>query len=127
MKITWTGRQVELSPAQTEKLTAQFDTVGKLLDNGGGPADAHVVLSIERHIHSAEITVPYLHHELVGQASDADLFVAIHAAVEKLEKQALRVKAKWRDGKRVPRKETAGDGLIEETEATEGSESGKAV
>jgi hypothetical protein len=53
-----------------------------------------------------EITVPYHNHELVGQGSDQELFTAIHAAVDKLEKQALRVREKWRDSKRNPRKET---------------------
>lgn len=106
MKITYTGRQVDLSPAQSDKLTAQFDKIGKLLDNGRGEAEAHVVLSHERHLNNVEITVPYHNHELIGQGSDADLFTAIHAAVEKLEKQALRLREKWRDGKRSPRKET---------------------
>ena len=106
MKITYTGRQVDLTPAQSEKLTAQFDKIGKVLDNGRGEAEAHVVLSHERHLNNVEITVPYHHHELIGQGSDADLFTAIHAAVEKLEKQALRLREKWRDGKRSPRKET---------------------
>jgi ribosomal subunit interface protein len=106
MKVTYTGRQVDLSPAQSEKLTAEFAKVGKLLDNGRGEAAAHVVLSHERHLNNVEITVPYHNHELVGEGSDPDLFSAIHAAVGKLEKQAVRVREKWRDSKRVPRKET---------------------
>jgi putative sigma-54 modulation protein len=106
MKVTYTGRQVDLSPAQTEKLTAEFEKVGKLLDNGRGEAGAHVVLSHERHLNNVEITVPYHNHELVGEGSDTDLFSAIHAAVGKLEKQAVRVREKWRDSKRTPRKET---------------------
>ena len=32
-------------------------------------------------------------------------FAAIHSAAQKLEKQALKAKAKWRDTKRVPRKD----------------------
>src|ERR1700743_2826355 len=110
MKVTYTGRQVELSPAQSEKLTAEFAKVGKLLDNGRGEAEAHVVLSHERFQNNVEITVPYHHHELIGQGSDPDLFSAIHAAVDKLEKQAIRVREKWREGKRVPRKEPASAG-----------------
>jgi putative sigma-54 modulation protein len=106
MKITYTGRQVDLSPAQSLKLTAEFEKVGKLLDNGKGQAEAHVILSHERYQNNVEITVPYHNHELIGQGSDPDLFSAIHAAVGKLEKQAIRVRAKWRDSKRVPRKET---------------------
>lgn len=106
MKVTYTGRQVELSPAQSRKLAAGFAKVGKLLDNGMGDAEAHVVLSHERFQNNVEITVPYHNHELIGQGSDPDLFSAIHAAVDKLEKQAIRVREKWREGKRIPRKET---------------------
>ena len=105
MKVTYTGRQVDLSPAQSVKLTAEFDKVGKLLDNRKGEAEAHVILSHERHQNNVEITVPYHNHELVGNGSDPDLFGAIHAAVGRLEVQAIRVREKWRDGKRVPRKE----------------------
>ena len=48
--------------------------MGKLLDNGRGEAEAHVVLSLERHQNNVEITVPYHHHELIGHGSDPDLF-----------------------------------------------------
>ena len=105
MKVTYTGRQVDLSPAQSLKLTAEFAKVGKLLDNGRGEAEAHVILSFERYQNNVEITVPYHNHELIGNGSDPDLFGAIHAAVGKLEAQAIRVREKWRDGKRLPRKE----------------------
>ena len=105
MRVTYTGRQVDLSPAQSLKLTAEFTKVGKLLDNGKGEAEAHVVLSFERYQNNVEITVPYHNHELIGNGSDPDLFGAIHAAVGKLEVQAIKVREKWRDGKRLPRKE----------------------
>jgi len=121
MKVTYTGRQMDLSPAQSEKLTAEFEKVGKLLDNGKGEAGAHVVLSHERHLNNVEITVPYHNHELVGEGSDADLFCAIHAAVGKLEKQAVRVREKWRDSKRNPRKETAAAIETSEGETNGGS------
>jgi putative sigma-54 modulation protein len=105
MKITFTGRQVELAPAQLKKIEARFAKVGKLLD-GREQTEAHVILSLERHLHEAEITVNYHNHSLVGEGSNADLFTAIHAAAEKLEKQAIKVRAKWRDTQRMPRKET---------------------
>jgi ribosome hibernation promoting factor len=102
MKITYTGRQVELAPAQLKKLEARFAKVGKLLD-GRRECEAHVILSLERRLHQAEVTVHYYGHELVGIGSSADLFTAIHAATEKLEKQAVKARTKWRDTKRVPR------------------------
>jgi putative sigma-54 modulation protein len=99
MKITYTGRQVELAPAQLKKIEVRFAKVGKVLD-GRKECEAHVVLTLVRHLHHAEITVNYLGHQLVGLASDRDLFTGINAAIEKLEKQALKVTAKWRDTKR---------------------------
>jgi len=104
MKITYTGRQVELTPAQLKKLEARFSKTGKLLD-GRRECEAHVILSLERHLHQAEATVNYYHHQLVGLGSSTDLFTAIHSAAEKLEKQAVKARTKFRDQKRVPRKE----------------------
>jgi len=106
MRITYTGRQVELAPAQLKKIEARVATLGKLLD-GKGEREAHVVLGLERGRHSAEMTVNYHNHPLVAVASNPDLFKAIHAAVEKMEKQAIKVRAKWRDGKRAPREQAA--------------------
>lgn len=106
MKITYTGRQVELAPAQLKKIEAQFAKVGRLLD-GREQREAHVILSLERHLHQAEITVNYHNHQLVGIGSNVDLFTAIHSALEKLEKQTIKVRAKWRDTQRTPRKEEA--------------------
>src|SRR5215831_3256011 len=105
MKITYTGRQVELAPAQLKKLEAQFAKIGKLLD-GKRVHEAHVILSQERHLHHAEVTVNYYNHQLVGLGSNSDLFNAIHAAAEKLEKQVLKTRDKWRDYVRSPRKGT---------------------
>jgi putative sigma-54 modulation protein len=103
MKITYTGRQVELVPAQLRKLEARFAKIGKLLD-GREERDAHVVLSLERKTHKAEATVNYYGQQLVGLGSNADLFTAIHLASEKLEKQSLKARTKWRDAKRMPHK-----------------------
>ena len=119
MKITYTGRQVELAPAQQRKLEAQFAKVGKLLDKRED-REAHVILSLERHLHRAEVTVNYYNHQLVGIGANTDLFNAIHAAIEKLEKQAIKLCDKWRDTKRVPRKESqapeAASARVQETE-----------
>jgi putative sigma-54 modulation protein len=103
MKITYTGRQVELAPAQLRKLEARFAKIGKLLD-GREERDAHVVLSLERKTHKAEATIHYYNIDLVGLGTNADLFTAIHIATEKLEKQCVKARTKWRDAKRMPHK-----------------------
>lgn len=117
MKITYTGRQVELTPAQLKKLQGRFAKIGKLLD-GKEERDAHVVLSVERKMHKAEATINYYGQQLVGLATSADLFTAIHLAAEKLEKQCVKARTKWRDAKRVPRK-SAAEAEIENAPAVE--------
>jgi putative sigma-54 modulation protein len=116
MKITYTGRQVELAPAQLKKLEARFAKVGKLLD-GRKESEAHVILSLERRLHQAEVTVNYHGHQMVGLGSNADLFTAIHSAIEKLEKQAVKVRTKWRDTKRKSAVEPVVSEVAAEVEA----------
>jgi len=103
MKVTYTGRQVELAPAQVRKIEARAAKLGKFLD-GKEEREAHVTLGLERGRHSADITVNYFDHPLVGASADADMFTAIHNAIEKLEKQAIKVRAKRRDSQRGARK-----------------------
>jgi putative sigma-54 modulation protein len=103
MKLIYTGRQVELAPAQLKKIETRYRKIGRLLD-GKEEREAHVILSAERHLHHAEVTVNFHNHQLVGIGSDADLFTAINAAADKLEKQAIKAREKWRDSFRAPRK-----------------------
>ena len=108
MKITYRGRQVELAPAQLRKIEVRAGKLAKLLD-GKEEREAHVNLGLERGRHTAEITVNYFDHPLVGAAANPDIFTAINGAIEKLEKQAIKVRAKWRDNKRTPRNKTAAE------------------
>ena len=103
MKVTYTGRQVELAPTQVREIEARAAKLGKFLD-GKEEREAHVTLGLERGRHHAEITVNYFDHPLVSAAADVDMFTAIHDAIEKLEKQAIKVRAKRRDTQRGARK-----------------------
>ena len=46
MKITYTGRQVELAPAQVKKIEARGLKLAKLLD-GKGEREAHVTVGYD--------------------------------------------------------------------------------
>ncbi|MFN0168431.1 MAG: HPF/RaiA family ribosome-associated protein [Bryobacteraceae bacterium] len=116
MKVTYTGK-VELAPPQQKKVEAKMAKLGKLLD-GRHERGAHVVLVQQRHLHKAEITVHYHDHPLVATASSSDPLTAICEAIGNLEKQAIRVRAKWRDTKRTPRKATEAAEAAERATAT---------
>jgi ribosomal subunit interface protein len=110
MKVTYTGRADDFPPAELTKAEHQIAKLSKLLD-GKEESEAHVRMTQERHLHNAEITVNYHNHSLVGIGTDPEAHVALHAAIEKLEKQALKVRAKWRSGQRGPGlKDVASDG-----------------
>jgi putative sigma-54 modulation protein len=102
MKVTYTGKQGVVPPAQQEKLEVRFSKLGKLLDRGG-EKEAHVILTTERHLTHAEITIRFHDHPLAGIGSDVDPFTAIMDAADKLEKQVLKLQTKWRDNKRGPK------------------------
>jgi putative sigma-54 modulation protein len=103
MKVHYTGRQEELTAAQQKKLEAKFSKLAKLLDLRGGEREAHVILTTERHLRRAEITVRMLDHPMVGVGTGADQYAALLEAIERLEKQVLKLRAKKRDTKRGPK------------------------
>ena len=106
MQIAYTGKPHDLSKEQSDRLTLRLTKLGKLID--GKMVDgkskekkAHFILSQQRHLAKAEITLHYYGHDLVGIASHADKFRALNEALDKLEHQALKLRQKWIDSKRV--------------------------
>jgi putative sigma-54 modulation protein len=96
MKVTYTGVQKELPPKLQEKLDVKFAKLSKVLEKRG-EKEVRVVVTTERHLHNAEITLPFHDHELIGLGSDTDLFTAMCMALDKLETQAIKLAKKWRE------------------------------
>jgi len=107
MKISYTGKLEAIPAKQRAKLDAKLQKLSKMLERRG-EKEAHIVVTQERFLHKVEITVNAMDRALVGIATDADLSVAAHAAFDKLEKQVLNLRARWRDTKRVRDKEADG-------------------
>jgi putative sigma-54 modulation protein len=108
MKITYTGKFEEIPSRQRAKLEAKLQKLSKVLEQRG-EKEAHVVLTQQRFLHKVEITMNAWDHALVGIATDGDIAVAAHEAFERLEKQLLKLRARWRDTKRVRDKEADGE------------------
>lgn len=99
MRLVYTGRNVEFPPQQMRKLDSRLGRISKLLGRNGDK-DGHVIVRQERHLQNVEITVNAWDHQMVALGADTDLFTAMNAALERLEKQVSRLRAKWRDTKR---------------------------
>jgi putative sigma-54 modulation protein len=65
--------------------------VNKLLDRAG---EAHVVLSLERHLHHADITIHSGAWVLRGRDKSDDMYASIDLAMDKIERQLRRYKDK---------------------------------
>lgn len=96
MKVSYKGLKNDLPAKLQEKLDTKFAKLSKLVD-GRGEKQAHVVVTSERHLHKAEITLHVHNHQLVGIGSDSDVFNAMSAALDRIEKQAVKEGAKWRE------------------------------
>jgi putative sigma-54 modulation protein len=99
MKVSYKGIKKDLPAVQQEKLDTRFAKLSKLMD-GNGEKRAHVIVTSERHLHKAEITVRTHDRELIGMGSDTDLFNAISGALDKIGKQAVKHGAKFRSAAR---------------------------
>lgn len=106
MQIAYTGKPHDLTKEQSDRLTLRLTKLGKLID--GKMVDgkskekkAHFILTQQRHLTKAEITLHYYGHDLVGIATHADKFRALSDALDKLEHQVQKLRQKWIDSKHV--------------------------
>jgi len=97
MQITVTFRHVDSTPAL--RSYAQ-DKVARIVRKYlKRPGDAHVILSVSKQRHVAEVTLQADHAPLFAKETTQDLYSAIDLAVEKLEHQAQKLKARRSDRK----------------------------
>ena len=105
MQINVTFRHVDPTPALRAHAEERLERmVKKYLHR---PVDAHVILSVAKERHAAEITLQADHVTMFAKEETTDLYAAIDLAVEKLEHQAQKLRAKRKDHKHTPTARTA--------------------
>jgi len=71
--------------------------------------DAHVILSVDKRRHIAEITLNAARHTFTATEETSDLYAAIDLAMDKIGKQVKKLAAKVKDRKHKGTKEIATD------------------
>jgi len=99
MRIDFTGRQMEIS-ADLRKYTQE--RLRKIMRLFGDRLEVHVILSAEKHRRTAEITLKFRDRTLVGMDETPDARSSINGALDKLERQAVRLLERRRTRKRRP-------------------------
>ena len=91
MKVNYTGRHMELTEPLKQFTKERLDKMATYLDD---IIDVHVILSVEKHRHAAEITLKTRASAFVASATTDDMYASITQAVEKLENQAHKHQGK---------------------------------
>ena len=92
MKFEYTGRHIEVTPALRSHVENQFDKLKHLFD--GQATNAHVIIEVEKGRHRAEIILKWREHVLTAASTVSDMYQALSQTIDKLEKQALKLKNK---------------------------------
>ena len=101
MNVEYTGRHYEVTTAIRKEVETGLAKIRKILRDR---FETKVILAVEKHRHKAEITISPRNGPLVGLAQARDMSIAVGEALEHLEKQAVKYKARWETRKRTARK-----------------------
>jgi len=97
MQINVTFRHVEPTPALKAHAEEKLERMVK--KHLRRPVDAHVILSVSKERHAAEITLQADHVTMFAKEETTDLYAAIDLAVGKLEHQAQKLREKRKEHK----------------------------
>lgn len=94
MNLNITGHHVEVTPALHDYVQSKVDKVISHFDH---VTSVHVILSVEKLVQKAEITLHVKGKDIFADASDADLYAAIDLLIDKLDRQIQKYKGKHND------------------------------
>src|SRR6476646_928171 len=97
MQINVTFRHVEPTPTLRSHAEEKLERMVK--KHLRRPVDAHVILSVSKERHAAEITLQADHVTMFAKEETTDLYAAIDLAVGKLEHQAQKLREKRKEHK----------------------------
>ncbi|GAB5605418.1 ribosome hibernation-promoting factor, HPF/YfiA family [Sideroxyarcus sp. TK5] len=92
MNLNLTGRHMEITPAIREHVIGKLDKVKRHFDN---VIDVNVILSVEKLQQKAEATLNISGKTLFAESEDSNLYVAIDALIDSLDRQVLKHKEKF--------------------------------
>ena len=99
MRLSLTGRHLDISPNLRQLVSRRLARVERLLNDSA--VSAQVVLSLEKRAHCTEIIVHARgDHMLTAQTSAEGWPQSVGEAVERIALQARKLKDKWRTRKR---------------------------
>ncbi|HEY6598695.1 MAG TPA: ribosome-associated translation inhibitor RaiA [Pseudomonadales bacterium] len=93
MQLSITGHHIDVTDSLRAYVTNKFVRLERHYER---MTNVHVVLSVEKLIQKAEATIHTSGAELYADATSEDLYAAIDALVDKLDRQIVKHKEKTR-------------------------------
>jgi len=124
MKLDITGRHIDITPAIRDFTRDKLSKLEKWIDE---VLEAHVVLFVEKHRHTAEVVVKGRHHVFTGTDETGDMYASIGNVVEKIEKQARRQKDKVSGRRKHVKSPARRAGMAASTDAADGTDGASAM
>lgn len=97
MRFEYTGRHVAVSPAIRKHVEDHFKKLTHVFNDS--TASTHVIIDVEKNRHIGELIVSWRDHTITAKDINADMYMALSRAMDKIEKQALKLKKKIIDRK----------------------------
>ena len=94
MQLSITGHHIDVTDSLRAYVTNKFVRLERHYEH---ITNVHVVLSVEKLIQKAEATVHTSGAELFADATSEDLYAAIDALIDKLDRQIVKHKEKTRN------------------------------
>ena len=91
MNLNVSGHHLDITPAMRTYVSGKFDRVTRHFDH---VIDAHVILSVDKLVQKAEVTLHVRGKDIHAESIDADLYAAIDLLVDKLDRQVIKYKDK---------------------------------
>jgi len=91
MQLSISGHHVDVTEALKNYVSEKFEKLERHFDH---ITNVHVVLSVEKVIQKAEATAHVSGAELFADATSDDMYAAIDALTDKLDRQLLKHKEK---------------------------------
>ena len=91
MNLHLTGRHVEITPAIREYVVSKLDRINRHFDH---VIDVNVVLAVDKLRHKAEVNLHTRGKDIHVEATEADMYAAIDALIDKLDRQVVKHKEK---------------------------------
>jgi putative sigma-54 modulation protein len=94
MQLSLTGHHIDVTPALRSYVEKKFDRIVRHFDN---VIDVHCVLTVEKLRHQAEATLAVSGGTIHADATDGDMYAAIDALADKIDRLVKKHKEKLTD------------------------------